>query len=43
MNEIECSHATIYPKQQIGGQNMEYGYVRVSTREQNERRQFAAL
>lgn len=26
-----------------GGQNMQYGYVRISTREQNERRQFIAL
>ena len=29
--------------QQIGGQHMEYGYARVSTREQNDERQRIAL
>lgn len=30
-------------KKQIGGQDMEYGYARISSRQQNERRQLAAL
>ena len=29
--------------QQIGGRHMEYGYARVSTREQNDERQHIAL